>query len=116
MHASDNVDTAEYYHSRPAKPIPSAGSVLVGSNTDEGGRPFVYYLPPDQDFDLGLVKFFVSTRYVDLSWIAQDSPFQDGYPYGGADRQVPPRMVLANDEWGTTLITILQRRPAAQKY
>ena len=89
------------------------GPLIGDGDAEEGGRPFAFYLPPEQDLDIGLVKFFVSTRYVDLSWIAQDSPFEGGYPYGGANRQVPPRMVLANDGWGTTLITVLQRRPAA---
>ena len=113
--ASESICTVEYHRSRSGKTIPVKGSMLIGDgDAEEGGRPFAFYLPPEQDLDIGLVKFFVSTRYVDLSWIAQDSPFEGGYPYGGANRQVPPRMVLANDGWDTTIITILQRQPSAQ--
>ena len=94
--------------------MPAKSSLFIGNGTD-GGKPHSFYLPPGQDLDIGLVKFFVSTEYVDLSWIVQDSPFEDGHTHGVANKEFPPRMVLANDEWSTVMITVLQRQPGAQK-
>ncbi|KZV62802.1 hypothetical protein PENSPDRAFT_641761 [Peniophora sp. CONT] len=106
-----NLSIIEYYCS--ARPI-SPGTELTIGNNNGSGRPFKFYLPPDQSLDLGLVKFFISTDYVDLSRIVQDSPFQTAHTFH-TNLQVPARPVSIDSQsegWSTVLIPVLQHPPA----
>ncbi|KZV62801.1 hypothetical protein PENSPDRAFT_758453 [Peniophora sp. CONT] len=105
-----NLSIAEYYGSQGGQPIPAGGKLIIGNNSG-GGRPFRFYVPPDQNLDVGLVKFFVSTEHVDLSRIAQDSPFEKASLFH-TNLQVPARPVPPVDSqaegWTTVLIPVVQ--------
>src|ERR1700692_415186 len=40
-----------------------------------GGDPFEFTLHKGQLTDTGFLKLFVSTKYVDMGWLCQQSPF-----------------------------------------
>ena len=65
--------TAECYrppaNGHGAEPsLPARGKLTVGHG-DGGGRPFTFFLRPDQDLDVGFIKLIVSTEQIDLSSI-----------------------------------------------
>jgi hypothetical protein len=80
--SSDAIDSLVSYFQSPTaaekvdSPLPSHGSITIGYGP-AGGVPFRYSLQPDQDVDVGFVKFFLSTEAVDLSCIPQSSPWDD---------------------------------------
>jgi hypothetical protein len=47
--------------------------------------PFVYTINEGQDVEVGFLKLFLSTEYVDLSHIPQLSPFTSVRPLGKAE-------------------------------
>lgn len=53
--------------------------------------PSIYYLLQDQDLDIGYLKLFLSTKYIDLSHVEQKSPFQ------GADEAERTRSTTDGD-------------------
>ncbi|KAH9834619.1 caspase domain-containing protein [Rhodofomes roseus] len=88
-------------------PLEPNGTLPIGYGS-AGAAPYNYYLWKDQQLDVGFLKLFLSTEYVDLLHVAQGSPFHGDYR--GA-RMVPSlsRALL----WDTSLVTIVQRaRPA----
>ncbi|VDB86219.1 unnamed protein product [Peniophora sp. CBMAI 1063] len=108
------LSITEYYGSNAKRPIYPGGQLLIGDGPNEdyqGGLPFVFWVPPGQELDVGLIKTFVTTEDVDLSWIAQASPFEDSGAHC-SNVQVRARRSTANDEvaqWSTALITVVQR-------
>ncbi|KAJ6526228.1 caspase domain-containing protein [Mycena vulgaris] len=44
-----------------------------------GGYAFEFELPKDKKVDTGFLKVFVSTEYLDLTWIEQKSPFHPDF-------------------------------------
>lgn len=86
--------------------IPANGDLTIGYGTG-GGQPRQYYLRPGQDFDVGFLKLFVSTDWVDFSNIKQLSPFEDafraGKPFEGTKANI----------WGTVCIPVIQHRRGA---
>ena len=42
---------------------------------DSGLDPHTFFLPEGRDVDVGILKLFLSREYVDLSEVAQSSPF-----------------------------------------
>ncbi|VDB86215.1 unnamed protein product [Peniophora sp. CBMAI 1063] len=107
-----NLSILEYYGSRSKRAIVPGDQILLGDgSTNQGGLPFAFYLPSGQEFDVGLVKIFVTTEYVDLSWISQDSPSERSDAHC-PNIQVAARRDATGDmdaRWSTALITILQR-------
>ena len=67
---------------------------------------FKFFLREIQDVDVGILKLFVSRRYVDLSHVAQPSPF------GSGSRGVTylPMPVNLHLPWDTVEIRVVQRR------
>ncbi|KIM25361.1 hypothetical protein M408DRAFT_315703, partial [Serendipita vermifera MAFF 305830] len=86
--------------------LPRRESLAIGYGAG-GGRPFKFFLPNNQDVDVGFIKIFLSSRRVDLSSIPQVSPFDRHR--GGPDgvQSKPPGL------WSTILITSIQRRRAS---
>ncbi|VDB88534.1 unnamed protein product [Peniophora sp. CBMAI 1063] len=84
--------------------LPAEGSLTIGYG-DGGGRPFTYFLRPEQDVDVGFIKLYISTHFVDLSHIEQESPFEVGMPRGS-------EMTVEHFEgaWDTVLIPVVQHR------
>jgi len=62
-------------------PLPAArktgepGVLTIGYGAS-GVGPFQYALADNLDADLSFLKVFLSTKYMDLSFVAQDSPFE----------------------------------------
>ena len=83
-------------------PLPKNGGALtIGYGT--GGAPAqTFYLRTGQNLDIGFLKIFLCTEPVDLSTIAQSSPFEKTR----SSRQLTKTKEKA---WGTMLIPILQR-------
>ncbi|KAF8150569.1 caspase domain-containing protein [Crassisporium funariophilum] len=90
-------------------PLRKDGGILTLGIGSGGARPFSYFLPPDQDVDVGFLKIFLCTAPTDLSGVPQDSPFHD---FRGT--------VLRDEEpiktWGSILIPIVQRRKKDAQY
>ena len=102
----------EYYV--PPASGKSAAPSLLGKSTVTmgygagGGQPFRYYLRPEQQDDVGIIKFFISTEHVDLSNIKQSSPFDAGAavprPTDRVDR-------LPRPSWDTVTLMVIQHKP-----
>ncbi len=62
------------------------------------------YAPrPGQDVDVGFLKLFVTTKYVDLSGIVQKSPFGEGHATYEAAVEI-------QHQYYTMCVTIVQTR------
>lgn len=83
-------------------PLPKNGGILTIGYGSGGAPAQTFYLRPGQNFDIGFLKIFLSTKPVDLSSIPQLSPFENTR---SGDR------LAKNEEeaWGTMLIPVLQR-------
>lgn len=110
--------TAEYYQppayglkGEPAIPArdPHPHRLSIGYGAG-GGRPFKYYLRPNQDVDVGFIKLFILTKPIDLSSIPQQSPFTEKLVPRATRRA---DLDSARDAWDTAVITVVQRRPAS---
>lgn len=82
--------------------LPPKGSLTIGYGSS-GTPPYTFYLNKGQDVDVGYVKLFLSTEYVDYSSIPQKSPFM--YDEARSAEYKPKRRV-----WDTLSIPIVQRR------
>ncbi|CCM00516.1 uncharacterized protein FIBRA_02550 [Fibroporia radiculosa] len=69
---------------------------------NSGTNPRDFYLREGQKLDVGFLKVFLSTEYVDLSHIPQPSPFDRDR----ASRQAPRK---PQEAWDTILIPVIQR-------
>ncbi len=56
--------------------LPPYGSLTIGYGAS-GTVPHMYTLRKGQDVDVGFLKLFFSTEYMDLSGVVQRSPFED---------------------------------------
>ena len=82
-------------------PLPKNGGALtIGYGT--GSAPAqTFYLRTGQNLDIGFLKIFLCTEPVDLSTIAQSSPFEKTRSSGQLTK-------TKEEAWGTMLIPILQ--------
>jgi hypothetical protein len=80
---------------------------------DSGSVPHSFFLREGQDVDVGILKLFLSRKQVDLSDVAQSSPFQDVSESIGA-RSTPSAEVKGPTKlrflWDTILVPVVQRR------
>ncbi|KIM41992.1 hypothetical protein M413DRAFT_142447 [Hebeloma cylindrosporum] len=83
-------------------PLPKNGGVLTIGYGSGGAPAQTFYLRPGQVFDIGFLKIFLSTKPVDLSSIAQSSPFEKARSSGELSK-------TEEEAWGTMLIPVLQR-------
>ncbi|VDB92293.1 unnamed protein product [Peniophora sp. CBMAI 1063] len=84
--------------------IPAQGSLSIGYGAG-GGRPFTCFTRSDQDLDVGFLKFFFTTEFVDLGGIAQMSPFEKSRP-----RNIRRRQPDIGPQWDTISIPVVQHR------
>ena len=81
---------------------------------DSGSVPHTFFLREGQDVDVGILKLFLSRKQVDLSDVAQPSPFDsiDSFDSIGA-RSIPSAKVKGPTKlrflWDTVLIPVVQR-------
>ena len=76
---------------------------------DSGTVPHTFFLRKGQDVDVGTLKLFLSRRQVDLSDVAQSTPFG---PIG-ARFTVPAKVNGPNKLrffWDTVVVPVVQRR------
>lgn len=83
-------------------PLSPGGSLSIGYGSG-GSAPFTYYIEEGQTVDVGFLKLFVTSEYVDFSNIPQVSPFERGRKSGR-----PQKKSLAL--WDTILVPLVQRR------
>ena len=83
-------------------PLLPNSSLTIGYGAG-GGVPYCYFLRENQDIDIGHLKLFLSTEYIDLSHVPQRSPF---VPH----RDIGPVTDKTTSTWDTILIPIIQRR------
>jgi hypothetical protein len=77
------------------------GSITLGYGSG-GGDPIVFNLEQGRDVELGFFKLFLSTEYVDLSDIEQQSPFT-------SSRSIS-RGKLSRSIWDTFMVPVVQQR------
>jgi hypothetical protein len=86
-------------------PLPSHNCLTIGYGSS-GSPPFSYLLREGQDVDVGALKLFLSTDYVDYRRIVQKSPFEN-------DQRGPQRVdtsLLKTGSWDTMTLAIVQRK------
>ena len=73
-----------------------------------GAAPYRYFLRNDQSVDVGFLKLYISSHYVDFSGIPQCSPFTGAKDRAGIQdpKRTPPL-------WDTLTIPIVQKSGAS---
>lgn len=84
-------------------PLPAKGDLSIGFGP-HSGEPFECALRPDQEIDVGFLKFFLLTQPADLSGVEQMSPFESKRP---RDIKLFTREV---NTWDTVTIPVQSRR------
>ncbi|KAK0486539.1 caspase domain-containing protein [Armillaria novae-zelandiae] len=103
-----DLSISSYYQPGRAKKdadvsLPPGDSLTIGYGAS-GTVPHIYTLRKGQDVDVGFLKLFFSTKYMDLSGVVQDSPFDD-------DRQSgPPSPRESLYLWHTMCVPVVQTR------
>ncbi|KAF8182906.1 hypothetical protein BJ912DRAFT_561571 [Pholiota molesta] len=90
-------------HCRP--PLKARDSIIIGHGS-EGVSPFVLDIS-DRSYgmEVGFLKLFVSTQYVDHSNIPQGSPFK-----GLNSRGLRPYTKRPNEYFGTVMVPLVVRK------
>ncbi|KZP29227.1 hypothetical protein FIBSPDRAFT_212881 [Athelia psychrophila] len=82
----------------------NGGTLTIGyGSTGTSPRAYAFRDGQESDVDIGFLKIFLATKYVDLSDIPQTTPFNSGR----ADFTKKKRNI---ERWGSTLIPLVQRR------
>ncbi|KAF8972429.1 caspase domain-containing protein [Flammula alnicola] len=87
---------------KPDAPLQPFSSVTIGYGAG-GYSQRSFSLAAGQNVDVGFLKLFLTTRYVDYSNIPQPSPFDKGR---GA-REVPPKTMQT---WDTIKVAVVQKK------
>jgi hypothetical protein len=82
--------------------LPSQSSLEIGYGSG-GANPQSYFLRENQEVDIGSLKLFYATEYVDFSNIPQKSPFDARQMKTKSSRK-------RNAFWGTKTVKIVQRK------
>ncbi|KJA24870.1 hypothetical protein HYPSUDRAFT_38216 [Hypholoma sublateritium FD-334 SS-4] len=89
----------------PTLPAEGKGFLSIGFG-DSGTAPRRFSLKEKQKVDVGFLKLYLSTRYVDFSGVAQKSPFQiDGKPRA---QEAVPRETI--ELWDAIIIPVVLER------
>ncbi len=83
-------------------PLPAHGTLSIGFGPG-GAQAQTYGLRPGQDVDVGYIKVFLTTEYIDYSVLEQDSPFDE---HDRADAPYKNRKPLV---WEARLVAVVQR-------
>ncbi|KAK0234519.1 caspase domain-containing protein [Armillaria nabsnona] len=103
-----DLSISSYYEPGNAKKdadvsLPPHGSLTIGYGAS-GTVPHMYRLREGQDVDVGFLKLFFSTEYMDLSGVVQKTPFDDVRQSG----QPPVRKSLYL--WHTMCVAVVQTK------
>ncbi len=82
--------------------LPPHKSLNIGYGAS-GTVPHIYALRKGQDVDVGFLKLFFSTEYLDLSGVVQGSPFIE---CRGGTRAVPESSNL----WDAMRVAVVQKK------
>jgi hypothetical protein len=85
--------------------VKAHGSLTIGYGAG-GAPPQIFRLANGQEVGITYLKVFFTSRYVDLSWMKQGSPFE------GSGREIFSSPFSPRDIWGTQQLAIVQRRSA----
>lgn len=99
--------TAKHGHVDPS--IGPNGKLTIGYGSS-GWRPQCFHPREGRPVDVGFLKLFVSTQWVDFSDIEQASPF-DGYPRGRTSHSQP--YISPNTPWDSISVPVVQRSAPA---
>ncbi|KJA22420.1 hypothetical protein HYPSUDRAFT_215809 [Hypholoma sublateritium FD-334 SS-4] len=80
------------------------GSISIGFG-DSGTVPRIYSVKASQNIDVGYLKLYLSTQFIDYSHVAQQSPFLPDRGYRPLELRP-----LNKDSWDTLTIPIIQRK------
>ncbi|KAG6899196.1 hypothetical protein C0993_012399 [Termitomyces sp. T159_Od127] len=103
-----DLSIVQYYHPPTANnekvdvPLPPRCSLPIGYG-DGGWDAQKYTLRENQTIDVGFLKLYVSTKYIDYSSICQSSPFHNGHARATGIFEMRPKEV-----WSTMIIPIVQ--------
>jgi hypothetical protein len=86
--------------------IQPKGSLTIGYGAG-GVPPQRFQLGEDQDVGVTYLKVFFSSRFVDLAWMKQKSPFD------GSGREITSHTPFRRSFWGTQQLAIVQKRRTA---
>ena len=74
--------------------------------------PHTFFLREGQDVDVGILKLFLTREHVDLSDVAQSSPFDSiGTRYTTEAKMKVNHKLPVRHLWDTIVIPVVQRRP-----
>ncbi|QRW14169.1 ICE-like protease (caspase) p20 domain protein [Ceratobasidium sp. AG-Ba] len=85
--------------------LPRRGQLSIGYGTS-GRVPFAYMLEDGQNFDLGLIKLFVTDTPVDFGLLEQESPFEEGGR--GNVRGIKVGRAMKSIQWDTKIMILAQ--------
>ncbi|KAG8717058.1 hypothetical protein FRC08_008264 [Ceratobasidium sp. 394] len=88
--------------------LPMHGQFMIGDESD-GGAPLSFGLDQGEELDVGFIKVFWSTDPLELSNMAQGSAFEAPEPGGDESRKVVVQEARTAKDWGTILVTLVQR-------
>ncbi|KAG8737059.1 hypothetical protein FRC10_008610 [Ceratobasidium sp. 414] len=88
--------------------LPMHGQFMIGDESD-GGAPLSFGLDQGEELDVGFIKVFWSTDPLELSNMAQGSAFEAPEQEGEEARKVVVQEARTAKEWGTILVTLIQR-------
>jgi len=83
-------------------PLKPKASLSIGYGSG-GSPPFTYFIDEGQSVDVGFLKLFLTTEYVDFSDVPQLSPFERGRKIVLRQRKIQPL-------WDTILVPVVQRK------
>ncbi|KAF5342908.1 hypothetical protein D9758_015402 [Tetrapyrgos nigripes] len=87
-------------------PLPARDCLTIGYGSS-GTPPYSYFVREGEDVDVGALKLFLSTDYVEYRRIAQKSPFENDHRGGGAKRV---DRLSKRSLWDTMTVAIVQRK------
>ena len=90
--------------------VPARGQFMVGDD-GEGGNPMKFAVTPGVALELGFMKLFWSADQLELDGLDQDPPFGDdeAQVVGSGSRKVIIGERKEVKDWGTVLVTLVQR-------
>ncbi|PBK66463.1 hypothetical protein ARMSODRAFT_1021270 [Armillaria solidipes] len=102
-----DLSISSYYQPGSAKnnadvSLPPGESLAIGYGAS-GTVPHMYTLRKGQAVDVGFLKLFFSTKYLDMSGIVQESPFTESR---GGERAAPESRRL----WATMCVAVVQKK------
>ena len=86
-------------------PLKGKGHLTVGYG-DSGSVPNIFFLREEQKVDVGILKLFLSRELVNLTHVAQSSPFVSSRATGKVVVPEPKNLPLP---WDTVEIPVVQR-------